>query len=112
GLYIELRGIQSNVSVQALCPGFTYSEFHDAMGVSRYRLASSAFWLTADQVVDASLDGLNRRKLFVIPGWRYRLLTGFLSTIPTGLRLMFESAAGKARLARIPSPPSESKQLE
>jgi len=104
GLYLELRGIRSKVTVQALCPGFTHSEFHDAMGVDRYRLAGSGFWLTAEQVVDASLDGLRRGKLFVVPGWRYRLLTAIFSKLPTGARLAVESVAGRARLKSIPAP--------
>jgi uncharacterized protein len=97
GLYLELQSINSNVVVQALCPGFTYSEFHNAMGVSRHRLAGSSFWLSPEYVVDQSLEGLQRRKLFVIPNWRYRLLTTFLSSIPTALRLKVEAAAGRSR---------------
>jgi short-subunit dehydrogenase len=102
GLYLELRGLRSNVTVQALCPGFTYSEFHEVLGVDRYRRASPSFWMTAEEVVDASLDGLRRRKLFVIPGWRYRFLTSFISKLPTGLRLAIESAAGRSRMKEIP----------
>lgn len=97
GLYLELRGMHSNVSVQALCPGFTYSEFHDKMPANRRHLASAAFWLTAEEVVDASIDGLRRRKLFVIPGWRYRLITTFLTKIPTALRLAFEGVTSRSR---------------
>jgi short-subunit dehydrogenase len=98
GLYLELKSAHSSVAVQALSPGFTYSEFHDSMGVSRTRLAGPAFWLTAEEVVDASLEGLRRRKLFVVPGWRYKLITAFLSAIPTKARLAIEEATGKKRL--------------
>jgi uncharacterized protein len=97
GLYLELEGMRSNVVVQALCPGFTYSEFHDKMSVDRRQLAGSPYWMTADEVVQASLQGLHRRKLFVIPGWRYRLIVSFLTKIPTGVRLLVESAATRSR---------------
>lgn len=112
GLYLELRGMHSNVTVQALCPGFTYSEFHSTLGVARDRLAGPAFWMTAEQVVDASLDGLRKRKLFVIPGWRYRLLTTFFTKVPTALRLIVESAFSRARAVRVQLPSEESKRLE
>ena len=97
GLYLELKGLGSNVVVQALCPGFTYSEFHDKMSVDRTRLAGSGLWMTAEEVVDASLDGLQKRKLFVIPGWRYRFITTFLTKIPTALRLRVEEVTARWR---------------
>ncbi len=103
GLYLELQGIHSNLVVQALCPGFTYSEFHDTMAVSRYRLAGAAFWMSAEEVVDASLEGLRKRKLFVIPGWRYRLLAGIFSKLPVRMRLAAEAAGGRARLKDVPA---------
>lgn len=112
GLYLELRGMRSNVTVQALCPGFTYSEFHDLMGADRSRLAGPAYWLSAEEVVEASLQGLARRKLFVIPGWRYRLITTFLSKIPTGLRLAIEAVTGRVRMTQLPSPADSPKQLQ
>jgi hypothetical protein len=102
GLYLELQGIRSNVVVQALCPGFTYSEFHDRMGVSRYRLAGPSFWMTAEEVVEASLNGLRTRKLFVIPGWRYRLVAGIFSKLPSRIRLAAEAIGGRARLREAP----------
>ncbi len=112
GLYVELRGVQSNVTVQALCPGFTYSEFHDKMPVDRKKLAGSAFWLTPEEVVDASLEGLRQRKLFVIPGWRYRVLTAFLSKIPTSLRLFIEAKATRRGQAQFGSEPKPNKELK
>jgi short-subunit dehydrogenase len=98
GLYLELKGMRSRVTVQTLCPGFTYSEFHDTMAISRDGLAGKAFWLSAEQVVDASLAGLRDARLFVIPGWRYRVLIAIVSKLPTRLRLAVESARGKARV--------------
>lgn len=92
GLYLELRSIRSGVTIQALCPGFTYSEFHDTMKVDRQETAPAVFWMSADRVVDASLDGLRQRKLIVIPGLHYRLLTSLLSKVPTRLRLAVEAA--------------------
>lgn len=104
GLYLELRGIRSQVTVQALCPGFTWSEFHDTMRTNRERLAGRSLWMTAEEVVEASLDGLRRRKLFVIPGWRYRLFTAILPKLPTPLRLAVESRTARGRLRELPSP--------
>ncbi len=101
GLYLELKGIGSNVQVQALCPGFTYTEFHDAMGMERKILAGGSLWMSADFVVEESLAGLHKGKLFVIPGWRYRLIAAFLSKLPSGLRLPLEAAAGRARLRQL-----------
>ncbi|MBV8569503.1 MAG: SDR family NAD(P)-dependent oxidoreductase [Acidobacteriaceae bacterium] len=98
GVYLELRAMRSQVILQALCPGYTYSEFHDRLGVDREELdRRPGFWMTADEVVEASLEGLRRRKLFVIPGWRYRLLAAFLSKLPSGLRLQAEAIGGKLR---------------
>ncbi len=103
-LHLELKGMGSQVLVQALCPGFTYSEFHDVMAVSRAAMAGPRFWLKAEDVVDASLDGLLRGKLFVIPGWRYRVLISLLTKLPSALRVALESRGGQARLeAKLPA---------
>jgi uncharacterized protein len=91
GLYLELRAVKSAVVVQALCPGFTYSEFHDTMKVSRYDMAPRSFWLPAEKVVDAGLDGLRRGRLFVVPGWRYRVIAAVVTRLPVWARLGLES---------------------
>ena len=103
-LYLELKSVGSSVSVQALCPGFTYSEFHDVAALDRRALAPGAFWLTAEEVVEASLDGLRRGKLFVIPGWRYRLATAVLTKLPARWRLALETRASKARGRAVAAP--------
>ncbi len=111
GLYLELKAMGSQVRVQALCPGFTYSGFHDAMGVDRSSLAGGPFWMTSQAVVDASLEGLRRKKLFVIPGWRYRALASLVSKLPAALRLRMEEMGGRVRTSQILQAQEAAKQL-
>jgi short-subunit dehydrogenase len=96
GLYLELKSIQSPVRVQALCPGFTYSEFHDVTGMDR-SLVPKSLWMSSEAVVDASLQGLEKNKLIVIPGWRYRLLTALLSCLPRSLKHFMAIRYGNSR---------------
>jgi hypothetical protein len=91
GLHLDLRQAKSAVTVQALCPGYTYSGFHDVMGEDRRRIASPAFWLTAEQVVTESLAALSKGTLYVIPGWRYKWLAAILRTLPPWLKLKLET---------------------
>jgi short-subunit dehydrogenase len=83
---LDLRAKGSRVRVQALCPGFTYTEFHDVLGVDRRKVAGEKLWMSASDVVDASLAGFAKGKLVVIPGWRYKVLVGILGSLPRGLR--------------------------
>jgi short-subunit dehydrogenase len=92
GLYLELKSKQSGVKVQALCPGFTYTEFHEVAQVERKDMAGESLWLTAEHVVDDSLKALPQGKLFVVPGWRYKAIVAVLTKLPTSLRLRVESA--------------------
>jgi uncharacterized protein len=85
GLYLELKSIQSPVRVQALCPGFTYTEFQETAGVDRATIPK-ILWMSAEDVVDASLRGLERDRLFVIPGWCYRLLVSAIRLMPQSLK--------------------------
>jgi len=105
GIYLDLKSAASPVVVQALCPGFTYSEFHDVAGMDRSAIAKS-LWLSAEDVVEASLAGLASRKLFVVPGWRYKLIVGLVHRIPVRLRLALEGAAphNRARLEQLRNP--------
>jgi len=84
------------VVVQALCPGFTYTEFHDVMGVRRDGIGK-AWWMPAEFVVDQSLKALPKAELFVVPGWRYKLLVAIGSRLPVGLRLAMERRSAHRR---------------
>jgi short-subunit dehydrogenase len=105
GLYLELLTAGSRVRVQALCPGFTYTEFHDALGTGR-DFISSAWWMSAEEVVEASFQGLERGQLLVVPGWRYKLLVLCLRLLPQGLLhlLLTEGPASLRRERRQRQP--------
>lgn len=84
GLSMELSATGSHVKVQALCPGFTYFEFHDVLKMDR-RAIPKTLWLSAQFVVEASLRSFERGSLFVIPDWRYRWLTRLIRMTPGSL---------------------------
>ena len=76
-LALELQG--RGVQVQALCPGFTYSEFHDTAeyaGFNRRRYPGF-MWMTAEAVAAHSLAALRRAQppVVFVPGRVNRLLT-------------------------------------
>lgn len=81
---LELGGTGKNITVQALCPGYTHTEFQDKLNVDKSRIPQS-LWMPADFVVGQSLQGFDRGKLFVVPGWRYKLLVGAIRMLPASV---------------------------
>jgi uncharacterized protein len=78
----EVRGTE--VRVQALCPGFTRTEFQDRAGIDVSSIPSFA-WMTAESVVDASLSALRRGDVVCIPGLGNRALATMTGAVPRSL---------------------------
>lgn len=80
GLAGEVR--QHGVRVQALCPGFTVTEFHDH--ADRVGFDRSAFprflWGAAPAVVAASLRGLERGQVICVPGFLNQIIATLART--------------------------------
>ena len=85
GLDMELRSIGSPVRVQALCPGFTYSEFHDVVQVNRASIPRF-LWLQPNDVVESSLQALDRSQWLVVPNWKYKAGVTVMRHLPWALR--------------------------
>jgi short-subunit dehydrogenase len=67
-LQAELAG--TGIEVQALCPGFTRTEFHESMieeGFDRDRIPDE-MWMSSEEVVAASLAALGGGQVLVVPG--------------------------------------------
>lgn len=95
-LHEELRG--TGVQVQALCPGFTRTEFQQRAGIDTSDLPSFA-WMTAEAVVDASLAGLGRGDVVLVPGFGNRVLATVAVNAPRPLVRRILGIAGK-RIAK------------
>jgi short-subunit dehydrogenase len=107
GLDLELKSIGSAVKVQALCPGFTLSEFHDVARIDR-KTIPGWLWMKAVDVVDASIEGLAKGDVIVVPGDIYKALVKLEGWIPRGLRAaMAMRYAKKARRNVVVAQPEE-----
>jgi short-subunit dehydrogenase len=82
--WADIHYADVNISVQALCPGFVRTEFHqrgemDVSGVPRW------MWLKADKVVKTSLKDLDKGRTVSIPSFRYKVLATLAQYLPKGL---------------------------
>jgi uncharacterized protein len=75
-----------DVRVCALCPGFTYSEFHDVTG-ARAQLAALPgwMWMSAERVVREGLAAIAARRLIHIPGRINRIVAALAGCLPRSL---------------------------
>jgi short-subunit dehydrogenase len=85
-LYLELRG--TGVQVQALCPGFTRTDFHERMGFDKttfYKDRGLMKAMTPEEVVDISLQYLDKNKVICVPGGNNKLSRFLLKVLPQAL---------------------------
>lgn len=77
------------VRTMALCPGFTKTEFHARMDVSRSS-APEWMWLDADRLVRDALRDFDAGRTLSIPGRRYRVLATVARAVPPSLLTRFQ----------------------
>ena len=80
-LNLELKS--SGVHVSALCPGFTYTEFHDVNG-TRGQVGKLPGWMfqSAEEVVESGIEALERNKAVHVTGRVNKAIAGLARVLP------------------------------
>ncbi len=77
---------RDGVTVTALCPGFTHTNFHERMGLAPGEEGiASWMWLDARTVVREGLRDAARGKALSVPSWRYKLIVVATRILPSSL---------------------------
>jgi len=80
-LNMELQA--HKVHVTAVCPGYTYSEFHDVMGArAQVSRMPKFFWMTAEAVAEEGYAAVMRNKPVVVNGAINRSIAALAKYLP------------------------------
>ncbi len=85
GLFMTVG--RHGVRVQALCPGFVYTDFHRRIGIPDQERKNRGLlrWMHAERVVTVSLRSLDRGKVVCVPGFLNRVVRFAGSLVPRRL---------------------------
>ncbi|MCW5581597.1 MAG: SDR family NAD(P)-dependent oxidoreductase [Luteimonas sp.] len=98
---LALENADAGVHACALCPGFTWSEFHDVTGTrAMMSKLPKWMWLDADVVARAGIEGAERGDVVVVPGMVYRLLRSATRHLPERF-LLRRMAKNSARIRSV-----------
>ena len=81
---LHLENLATGVHASALCPGFTYSEFHDVNG-TREQVSQSLpswLWLGADEVAAAGYEAAEANRPVCVPGAPNKAIAVIAKLIP------------------------------
>ena len=80
-LHAELRG--TGVHCTAVCPGLTWSEFHDVNGTrEQLKTAPRWIWQSADRVAAIGYKAVEKNRTIVVTGWLNKIVAGLAKVTP------------------------------
>jgi hypothetical protein len=93
---LHLEGGASGVHVTALCPGFTYSEFHDVNGTRAQISASTPpwLWMGADEVAAAGYEAVEANRPLSVPGAPNKAIAAVAKLVPDDWALALVASQG------------------
>ncbi|MGA8845190.1 MAG: SDR family oxidoreductase [Nocardioides sp.] len=80
------------VTVMALCPGFTKTEFHQRMEVAR---GTNFMWLDVDFLVEKALADFEKGRIYSIPGAQYKTVVALTRLVPNKALQAFQGIGRK-----------------
>ena len=99
---LHLENLATGVHASALCPGFTYSEFHDVNG-TREQVSQSLpswLWLGADEVAAAGYEAAEANRPVCVPGAPNKAIAVIAKLIPDEWALALMARQG-ARFRKV-----------
>jgi hypothetical protein len=80
---LALESQHLGIHVTALCPGFTFSEFHDVTGMrERVSKLPKILWLTSEEVARIGVDAVERGKTRVVTGGANKVVAFICKYLP------------------------------
>jgi uncharacterized protein len=83
-IHEELRG--TGVTVTAVLPGFTRTEFQERAGFESDGKVPGFAWMTADAVADAAIAATAKGRAVCVPGAGYKVLAALTTPTPRSIK--------------------------
>lgn len=108
---LALENQSRGIHVSALCPGFTWSEFHDVTRTREKMDKLPGFmWLSAEEVVRQGIAAVERGDPVYIPGRVNRFIKTVVQLIPDRLAWRLSARqSGRYRNTDVEAPPPDRK---
>jgi uncharacterized protein len=79
GLQDEIKQLNKNIKIQALCPGYTKTHFFDKYDLKTSKLYRPDYlYMTAKEVVKISINCLKSKRVVCIPGFKNKIIVFLL----------------------------------
>jgi short-subunit dehydrogenase len=93
---LSAENAANGVNVTAVCPGFTWSEFHDVTGTrDKMNSVPGMLWLKADDVAREGYEAVMKGHSVVVNGGIYRFLVWLNGALPRSLSRWVSGMAGR-----------------
>lgn len=95
---LAFENMPKGVNISALCPGFTYSEFHDVTGTRELMNEMPDYmWMQADEVVKFGIESVMKKspRIVAVPGRMNRFIAGMVKYLPSSLGRRFVQRSSK-----------------